>query len=160
MHEKVRAYLEYQKSKSTKESIEQKEAFLIELGLFEKEYNPNDYFDSKYPRFDSDLEKYYRHVPIEVSDEEYEEIKKYASIKDDSSIQVDSKTNVIATILRVFAWMTCLCGFILGVIAGKVSSYEFSFSAALTLWIEAFVQGTMLYGFAEIIKLLQELKDK
>ncbi len=79
--------------------------------------------------------------------------------------------NNIADILQFIAWVLYIGGFIAGIVFGNesidVGFYSFShtetrfvWSVALTYWFTAAVSGTVLLGFAEIIKLLEAIKNK
>ncbi|MBQ7953221.1 MAG: hypothetical protein IJ332_00550 [Clostridia bacterium] len=108
--------------------------------------------------------KYYKKVPVEITDEEYQEVKKYS--KQDDTLEI----NPIATALTCIAWVVFIGGFIAGIALGNVEvvkgSYytytdtEFSFAIAFTYWCVALISGTMFLGFAEIIKLLNSIKKK
>jgi len=94
--------------------------------------------------------------------EEYEQIKNNPAISSDLA-----KTNIVATILTIIAWVTFIGGFIMGIVYGNVeiegyySDYtEFSFQVAFIYWAVSFISGMMLLGFAEIIKLLEDIKNK
>jgi RNA polymerase subunit RPABC4/transcription elongation factor Spt4 len=75
--------------------------------------------------------------------------------------------NTIAEILKAFALICYIGGFIAGLVFGRAESStslysshtEFSFTLALIYWMAFFVSGTVWLGFAEIINLLQRLVD-
>ena len=132
------------------------------IDKIESEYSEE--FSSSEWDSDNSTIKYYKEVPIEITDEEYQEVKKYSK-KDDTS-----EINPIATALTVIAWVVFIGGFIAGIALGNVEvvkgSYytytdtEFSFAIAFTYWCVALISGTMFLGFAEIIKLLDAIKKK
>ena len=86
----------------------------------------------------------------------------------DRNSDIDSLgKNQYATLLEVIAWMTYLGGFIAGISLANVevpyilgTRTQFSIVLALAYWAAAFVSGSVFLGFAEIIKLLQQLVDK
>ena len=91
MNEKLKAFLDKKREEEAirlaKEAEAEKanrNAVLIELGLFEKEYAPSEqpYATEEYGCFEYDAENqknlYYKKVPIEISDEEFNEIKGYS----------------------------------------------------------------------------------
>lgn len=108
--------------------------------------------------------KYYKKVPIEITDEEYQEVKKY------SKKEETTENNPIATVLTVIAWIVFIGGFIAGIALGIVevekgyyytyTDTEFSFAVAFIYWCVSLISGTMFLGFAEIIKLLDAIKKK
>lgn len=83
----------------------------------------------------------------------------------------DSKdaANAIASMLKFIAWITYLCGFITGLIFGRIEmpygaitglQTQFSFSIALIFWFAAFISGTLFLAFAEVINLLQKIVNQ
>ena len=91
---------------------------------------------------------------------------------DSSKYSARESKNRVARIIQVFAVLIyslgAVWGFVVGNSVGNVTTYfysgyhsnSFSFQSALIVWIAAFVSGTMMLGFAEIIRLLQEIADK
>lgn len=82
-----------------------------------------------------------------------------------SNNSLPSSNNSVAMLLKVFAIILYIGGFISGISLGKdvnVITGEATFSITLTLayWIGFFGAGTMMYGFAEIVRLLQVIADK
>ncbi len=168
MNEKLKEFLDAKKDAEKKKYEEEKQKTLIELGLFEKVYSPDNNYSEEFSSSEWDsansTNKYYKKVPVEITDEEYQEVKKYSK-KDDTS-----EINPIATALTVIAWVVFIGGFIAGIALGNVEvvkgSYytytdtEFSFAIAFTYWCVALISGTMFLGFAEIIKLLDAIKKK
>lgn len=157
MNTMVKEFLDTRKELELKNKMEEKEKVLIDLGLYEKVYSPDDDYSVEYSwvEWDNELSKnrYYKKVVVQVSDEEYEEIKKY------SSKEVKKEKNVIATILTVVAWIMYIGGFILGIVLGSTLGGD-SFIFVLIYWIAFFIGGTMYLAFAEIIKLLMDIKNK
>ena len=73
MNEKVKKYLEEEKAVSDTA----KDKKLIELGLYEKVYYEGDSenpTNEGYPFYDNEQKEFYKKVPCEVSEEEYQEI--------------------------------------------------------------------------------------
>ena len=150
MNEKLKEFLESKKEIQRAEFEENKAKTLIDLGLFDKIYAEDDSeFTYEFPESEYDAEtstfKRYKKQAIDITDEEYDELKKYLNYS------TDSKTNSIATILTVIAWVVYVCGFISGFVLSDMM---------LVYWIASFVVGTIYLGFAEIIKLLTAIKNK
>ena len=168
MNEKLKEFLDAKKDAEKKAYEEKKKDTLIELGLFEKVYSENNAYSIEYPwsEWDSEnsINKYYKKIPMEITDEEYEEVKKY------SKKPVILGENPIATALTVIAWILFIGGFIAGIALGTVevergyyytyTDTEFSFAVAFVYWCASLISGTMFLGFAEIIKLLTDIKNK
>lgn len=138
---------------------EKAEAILDRIEYSSSEEFPHYEYDST-----NSVTRYYKKVPIEITDEEYEEIKKY------SQKRYTSTSNPVATALTVIAWIVFIGGFIIGIASANVevvkgvyytyTTTEFSLAIALTYWCIALISGTFLLGFAEIIKLLDDIKKK
>ncbi len=132
--------------------------------------------DDEYPFYTYDDKFKFNHqckkVPLEISDEEYNAIKEYIAINDDTVKEccdtvnryIKNRTNIpqlnfnsIAATLSVIALIIYICGFIAGFISGGA---EGSWDIAWIVWCASFLSGTMFLGFAEIIKLLEAIKNK
>lgn len=158
----VQQFLESKKAEERAEYEEEKRKILRDLGLVHKEYSDNDEYTEGFPNSEYDQAKgrvvWYRITGIDVSDEEYEEIRKYTNCDEKEYIR-----NYIASVLQVIAWVIYVGGFFLGIKMGnEMSTFtsEFAFSVAIVYWCVALVSGTIFLGFAEIIKLLEAIKRK
>lgn len=69
--------------------------------------------------------------------------------------------NSSGVLIKTLAILTYIGGFILGLVCGNGFAIygEFFMPAALIVWVSGFFYGTLLYGFSEIINLLQGIKD-
>lgn len=145
MNEKVEKYLEEKRE-------EEKREILIAAGLYEKGYAPKsqELPNREYPFLDSKIipNRPYKAIPIEVTDEEYEQIRKYA---------YSGNSNRIAGILTFVACAAYVIGLVIGFILLSGSS---NWTTAVYCWAASGISGTIFLGFAEIIKLLQAIKDK
>ena len=171
MNKVVEDYLNIKAKEAADEEQKKKDALLLELGLYEKEYSPNGKYSPDYPLSEWDSEnntsKYYKKIPIVVSDDEYLEILKYqktTAAEDEAKIK---KTNTVSIIFKVLAWIVFVGGLLAGIVLGQTevidgySTYtEFSFATALLYWAISFVSGMFFLGFAEIIQLLHDLRKK
>ena len=147
MHEMVESFLKQKKSEETV----RKNKHLIDLGLYEKVYSNSTTYSDEFPYPEEDekgaIINYYKKVAIDITDEEYAEIKKH-------SFTYSSQKNGVAVALTVIAWVLYIVGFAGGIIlAGEAT-------AALTYWFGALISGTTFLGFAEIVKLLNDIKNK
>jgi len=84
MNEKVQAYLEAKREEEkqlARQKEKEKQCFLISHGFFEKEYSPTGEYSEDYCEWEWDEEKqvykWYRKIPVQVTDEEYAEILRY-----------------------------------------------------------------------------------
>ncbi len=168
MNDKVKAFLDAKIDAEKKKYEEEKQKILIELGLCEKVYSPDNEYNQEYSSSEwdnaSSAYKYYKEVPIEITDEEYQKVKEY------SKKEETKENNPIATLLTIIAWIVFAGGFIAGIVLGTVevergyyytyTDTEFSFAVAFVYWCVSLISGTMFLGFAEIIKLLDAIKNK
>lgn len=99
---------------------------------------------------------HFRKIYEDVSDEEFLEIKKHIPQYKSANVDTYSK-NATSSALVWIAVLIYIGGFFAGI---GVSDEMDSFVGFLVCGISAFVSGTTFLGFAEIIKLLQEIKDK
>lgn len=95
MDARVKEFLDAAKAAERKRFETERDSLLLSLGLVDPDRTRrkySDYYSSTYPDWDAEKKKYYRDVPepIVVSDEEYEEIKKYAP-KDAKKVGVGEK---------------------------------------------------------------------
>ena len=67
--------------------------------------------------------------------------------------------NTVAEILKVIGVFILVIGTIASICVGCISK-EFSFVLFFVMEIEVFIGGIIFIGFSEIIKLLQDIKDK
>lgn len=72
------------------------------------------------------------------------------------------ENNKIAVTLRVVAIIEIIGGFILGVILGNTFEigYDFNWGLFVGTVIAGFISGIFILGFAEVIQLLQDIKDR
>ena len=117
MDEKLQKYLDEAKAKERRK----KDELLISLGLTKDEtvriYSES--YSDVYNKWDAETDKYYADVkvPIAVTDEEYEEIKKYASNSTDEATDLDTKAeNFLAILNAIFL--------IIGIITALVILYK------------------------------------
>ena len=167
MNEKLKEFLDAKKDTETKMFEESKQKALIDLGLFEKVYSPDNKYSNEFflSEWDStnQITKYYKKVAIEITDEEYQEVKKYSK-------EVPAENNAVAVALKIIACIIFIGGFIAGIVLGTVevekgyyytyTDTEFSFAIAFIYWCISLISGTVFLGFAEIIRLLDAIKRK
>lgn len=166
MNQRVQEFINQQKIQLENNKNMEKAKVLNDLGLYDKEYSENPAWSEEYPDYEYDQVtqqgKYFRKIPISVTDEEYAEILKYSNI-DNTQIESDdvkTNSNTIATIFSVIAVFIFILGLFLGIVLGDAIGYKFSIGVALICWGSGFVGGMLMLGFAEIIKLLTAIKNK
>ena len=163
MDERLKKFLDTKKNDEIKRYEKEKQKALVDAGLYEKVYSPNNSYDREYPFYDQNTRKYYKRVPIKITNEEYQELKKYTT-KTNADSEPDK--NTIASVLTFIAWTIFIFGFIAGIAFGNTETgrryheKEFSFAIAAIYWCLSFISGTVFLGLAEIIKLLDSIKKK
>ena len=152
MHEKIKEFLDAKKAEERKEYAEKKQKLLIELGLVEKEYAPEDYPNNpEYTLWDDSENKWYKIKDnIELTDEEYEKLLKYTKDGTESNYG-----NSVATLLTGIAWFI----YVFGAIFSLMFIGEGVFTGLIALF-STIVSGTTFLGFAKIIDLLDDIKNK
>lgn len=169
MNQRVQEFINQQKIQDEYNKNMEKAKVLTDLGLYDKEYSENPAWSEKYPEYEYDQVtqqgKYFRKIPISVTDEEYAEILKYASQNNISSINENDNKNKIASMFTGIAYAIFIVGAIFGFVMGYTKdilddTYSFSFAIAIAWWCVSFIGGMFMLGFAEIIKLLNAIKNK
>lgn len=152
MNEMLSDYIS-EKEAEKKELLErQKIDFLLSEGLYEKEYSDKDGYSEEYPysEFDSrNKQRFYRKVPINITDSEYEQIKEL------SQSEKSQEKNSVAIALMVIAWIIIVVGVVVGLFLT-----DSSIGLAIICCVMSVVSGIFILGFAEIIKLLNDIKNK
>lgn len=149
MNAKLEAYL---KNKWAEEQ-EERDLLLLKLGLYDKVYSPDNEPSAEYYDCEGEGEnaRYFKRVPIEVTAEEYAEILKY------NPKPVKPYKNRVASLLTVFAWITYIGGFLIGIVSFFGDG---SFVAGFVVWTYAFVGGSAALALSEVIRLLGSVNDK
>ena len=83
--------------------------------------------------------------------------------KENYNVSVDdAENNKMASILKVIAIIEIICGFIVGGILGDTFEigYDYNWGLCIGIIVASFINGIFIMGFAEVIQLLQDIKDK
>lgn len=169
MHRLVEKYIQDKEAENTKISEQNKRKFLLSHGLCEKVYvdksevDDSDEYTSEY---ENGKVRYYKLVPVDVTDEEYTRL---ISLSKSGNADI-TEGNGIATLLVIVALIVYVAGFFMGIGFGNVevttgtyythTETVFSWGVAFLYWIGTFLCGSLFLGIAEIIKLLQDIKNK
>ncbi len=93
--------------------------------------------------------------------------KSFSNESDTYPLRLKDDTNPIASALKIIAIIIFFLGFIAGFVLGRqvvkssvFNRADFSFAIAFIYWAVSFISGMMFLGFAEIIQLLQDIKNK
>lgn len=167
MNKMVQEFIDKKKAEIENNKNKEKRKLLMDLGICEKEYSQSSAWSEEYPDYEYDQEtkegRYFKKIPINVTDEEYEEILKYCKQSDNTTPV--NKENKVAKVLTGIAYAIFIIGAILGFAMGYTKNipedtYYFSFAVAVAWWCVSFIGGMFMLGFAEIIKLLTAIKNK
>lgn len=163
----VQEFIDKKKAEIENNKNKEKRKLLMDLGICEKEYSQSSAWSEEYPDYEYDQEtkegRYFKKIPINVTDEEYEEILKYCKQSDNTTPV--NKENKVAKVLTGIAYAIFIIGAIFGFVMGYTKdilddTYSFSFAVAIAWWGVSFIGGMFMLGFAEIIKLLNAIKNK
>lgn len=148
-------YMETLRLKLAVRQQSQRSSFLMQEGLFTKEYAPDDTAPG-YPfeEWDPALGKlrHYRKEPIELTDQQWQELQQlYRQVHPPEAQEAKAP---ISKLLTGTAWGLYIGGFLLG--CGCLFR---NLTAAFLIWIAVFLWGTFFLGMAEIIRLLQAPKS-
>lgn len=167
MNKIVQEFIDKKKAEIEDNKNKEKRKLLMDLGICEKEYSQSSAWSEEYPDYEYDQEtkegRYFKKIPINVTDEEYEKILKYCKQSDNTTPV--NKENKVAKVLTGIAYAIFIIGAILGFAMGYTKNipedtYYFSFAVAVAWWCVSFIGGMFMLGFAEIIKLLNAIKNK
>lgn len=152
MNERVKSYLDEQELKLQK----QRSRHLMELDFYDKEYTDSKEYTPQYPYKEINPEtkevRYFKKLPILVSEEEYEKIVEANS----KTKKVENSENAIAYALKIIAVLI----YVIGAIVGLAMLFSEQAEGGLYALAKAAVWGTAFLGFAEVIKLLEDIKRK
>ena len=158
MNPKAQEYIDKKLEGVNKKKKEERNKFLIREGLYEKVYPEKNEYTSEFSYTETDPNtqetKYYNKVAIDVTDEEFEEIKRAL---ESAEGEIPRDENAIADFIKAIGVLL----YIAGVIAGfAIGSETESFVMGLLYFVVAFISGTSFLGFSEIINLLNDIKNK
>ncbi len=163
MNPMVQEYLEKLAAKKQEVYRQQKDEFLLSQGLCQKVWANEHYYTDEFSQSEWDEQtqsyKFFKTIPIEVTDSEYEQM---LAIYRSANVEKKETSNGVATALTVIAVFVFIAGFIVGLVLGNEtgSHSDFAFDVAFLYWLLSFVGGVFILGFAEIIKLLQKISNK
>ena len=165
MNPKVKQFLEEAKAKERAEFEKQRDAHLIKLGLVDEDKSTIEYSDCYLPvdgfeKYDREQNKYYKRVPapIEVTDEEYELIKRYSATKptvaqnNDAEIFLDKVNSIVASVSIVIS-------IVLAVLALKDGSWVL-FWGAVVIAIVSLISSAAVKVLLNISNNLHEINSK
>ena len=158
-----------QEQPQPKMTAEERAAKLIEWGYYTKEYSPDNKLSDEYPfaEYVGMIPTSFKKVPFDMTDEEFEKLvadnkkrEKEEKAKKEELTELND-SNTIATIFRVLGWIVFLAAFILGFVLGREPrGDDLYFPLMLAYWGGGFVSGMFMLAIAEVITLLETIKNK
>lgn len=149
MDARVQDFLNNAKAREGEKQGRDKDALLIALGLYDREYSEKNEYSEEYPEFENG--RYYRKKAIPVTDEEY------AQIRQTCETAEPKKRNPMSLALMIIAGIVYAVSFIYGIIAANVFG-GFVFSFGLPFWGIGLIAGSVLLGIGCIIEQLDCMK--
>lgn len=141
MNKIVQEFIDKKKAEIENNKNKEKRKLLMDLGICEKEYSQSSAWSEEYPDYEYDQGtkegRYFKKIPINVTDEEYEEILKYCKQSDNTTPV--NKENKVAKVLTGIAYAIFIIGAIFGFAMGYTKNipedtYYFSFAVAVAWW--------------------------
>lgn len=175
MNAKVEDFIKKMKEEQKAKKLKQREEHLISLGLLDENKTIKDrvYLDNwdatKDCKLDSDKNKYYIEsyvpAPLEVTDEEYQEILKYAPItkeeeeetNDDKSSGGTTWANAIKVIANILLAINIIGGFILSIIlSSDYTTDDFAWIPIIAALNYCILWYPIIVGFSKIVKVAEK----
>ena len=158
----VQEFIDAMKEKQKQKEQEAKNEHLIRLGLIDKEKSNREYFPyfvNNKCKWDEDLGKYYieKPVPLEVSDEEYNEILKLAEAEVELEEEKPKKSSNWGNAIEVIAWIAFILTIIPSIFIFIVSKFDW---VACLLAISAIPSFCLLMGFAKLVSAAEKYLRK
>lgn len=161
----VQEFIEAMNKKQKQEEENIKNEILIHFGLIDKEKSEREYFPyfvNDKCKWDEDLGKYYieKPVPLEVSDEEYNEILKLAEAEVEFEFEEEKpkKSSNWGNAIEVIAWITLILN-ILSIFIFIFMFNEISWVAILYI-IGIIPSFCLLMGFAKLVSAAEKYLRK
>ena len=170
MHSKLEVFLNEKREQERRKALAEREAHLISLGLVEEWTKERvEYFDewdcTKSCTWDEKLQKYSKvvqaPVPIEVTDEEYAQILKYAPIegsKDKTKKRGLRGKRTWAGTIEIIAVLLVVLSCVSVVLLAGVEQSMFSYLLLILPCV--IVTFVLMMGFAKIVAAAEEILDK
>ena len=170
MNEKVKNFIEKMKEeqqikalKSKENELKERNAHLISLGLVETTEGfvyLDDWDGSKNCKWDEEKQKYYKigetHAAIDVTDEEYQEILKYAPLSKKSSDEQPKKTRLSSVIVA-----TTFIFILLNIVGGLILSIELKWALPIILVLtNCLLLFQLIIGYSRIVEYIEKKLEK
>ena len=165
MNAKVQEFINKMKEEQRKKELKQKEELLISLGLVDESktikrivyLNDEECKDSTTSKWDAEKQMFYEAImspaPIEVTDEEYQEILKYSSnIERRKQIKKDNKETPCADTINVIVKIFL----VINIIGGLILSIQFGWIPIVVALTYGILWYSITVGFSKIVKVAEK----
>lgn len=131
----------------------QREDKLISLGYCERVYSNTGLPDKEFPLLDRKTQRYYKEVPLSVTDEEFERI-----------LAIGEITPKVSGLLPIVLNWTGISIYVVGAIAGMIIASsagrhgDVSFTVLLAWWASSFLGGIGFQWMGAVLKALRTKK--
>lgn len=156
MNRIAQEYINKQKEIAERKKLEKRKDFLEEIELYERIYSDNTKYTDEYPVKDTNEDsehygKFYKEIPIELTDEEYEEVLNAYKLNH-GKVSSDDTVAMLLFSISVFIY----------IVGGLLALISFGAGAitGISTLAAVFVGGTSFLGFSRIIALLNDIKNK
>lgn len=170
MNAKVEEFLKIKKDELKKKELEQKNAHLISLGLIDESKSRNGivYLDgwdgTQECKWDAEKQQYYKGAkvssPIDVTDEEYQEILKYAPINGGTKTPKESETtwaNAIKIIANILLALNIIGGIILSIVlSNSYKTDDFAWIPIVSALTYCILWYPLIVGFSKVVKVAEK----
>lgn len=165
MNNKVKEFIDVAKAQKRIKFEQERDKLLISLGLYKEVESTQNYCDADnyVHKWDEKGKEWYK-VPvsaIEVTDEEYEEILKYAQIKEDTEDIPENKDddNFLSITNKIVLFLSCIACFLLVFASINMEDYTFAI-IGLAILPFCVLSYAGIKVFVNISKTLQEVNNK
>ena len=168
MNVKVQEFINKMKEEEKSKELKRREEHLVSLGLLDenKITKGRVYLDNwdgtKDCKFDNDKNMYYKEdyipAPLEVTDEEYQEILKYAPITKNETNDVKSPSgtawaNAIKVIANILLAINIIGGFILCIVlSNDYTTDDFAWIPIVSALTYCILWYPLIVGFSKVVK--------
>ena len=160
VYSSAQEFIEDMKERQRHKEQEERNENLIRLGLIDKEKSDREYFPywvNNNCKWDEETGKYYieKDVPLEVSNEEYQEILKYAQVEIEE--EKPKKSTNWGKYIEFIAWIVLMLTIIPSIFIFTVDKFQWD---VFLLVIGAIPSFCILMGFAKLVSAAEKYLSK
>ena len=162
MNERVEKYLQLKMEEEQKLQAAYRDKVLVAAGLYERQYVPEPERDSwdESLAWDPEKQQYFRKVGIAVTDEEFAQIEKYTTEKQDTG-ETGMFKNVGQKIMELAIWV-CWLGIIGSIITGIIMMAAELVLPGLLIAVlgsvGSWIGSWFTYGFGQLLETTKQIE--